>query len=464
MTRTTKRALPPLQKTLGLKVEERPVEELKPYVGNARTHSKKQITQIAASIREFGFVSPVLIDADNQLIAGHGRVEAAKTLGFTSVPAIRLDHMNEGQRRAYVIADNRLAELAGWDEGILKIEMQGLRDLGLGFPLEIIGFEGAELDVLLDETTEPVIDRNADAVVKVAAGPAICRRGDLWLLGDHRLLCGDAQNPDDYRTLMAGEQARMIFSDPPYNVKIDGHAGGKGKAERREFVMASGEMSQSQFTTFLADCLKPMAECCVDGAIAYVCMDWRHIGELLAAGEAAFDELKNLVVWNKSNGGMGAFYRSKHELIFVFKKGKAAHTNTFGLGETGRYRTNVWDYPGVNTFTARRDDELEMHPTVKPIALVADAIKDVSRRGEIVLDAFGGSGTTLIAAQKTGRLARLLELDPQYVDVICRRWEKFSKTSAVLAATGQTFDEVTKERLQTEGQAQPAEPVLEAAQ
>lgn len=444
MTRTTKAALPPLQKTLGLKVEERPVEDLKPYAGNARTHSKKQITQIAASMRQFGFVNPVLIDRDDQIIAGHGRVEAAKTLGLAEVPTIRLDHLNEAERRAYVITDNRLAELAGWDPETLKIELQGLVEMDLDFEIEITGFANAELHALLDPD-EAQLDPKADAIPERQAD-AVTRLGDVWRLGIHRLICGDATKADVYQALMQGEEARIVFTDPPYNVRIDGHAGGKGKADRREFVMASGEMSQSQFTTFLTESLKAMADVCCDGAIAFVCMDWRHMEELLQAGHAAFDELKNLIVWAKTNGGMGAFYRSQHELIFVFKKGKAAHVNTFGLGETGRYRTNVWQYPGVNTFSRQRDNELEMHPTVKPTAMVIDALKDVSLRGDVVLDAFGGSGTTLIAAQKTGRKARLVELDPLYCDVICRRWEAFGKVPAVLLSTGETFDEVATRR------------------
>jgi DNA modification methylase len=269
-------------------------------------------------------------------------------------------------------------------------------------------------------------------------------------MGDHRLLCGDARNADDYARLMDGELARMIFTDPPYNVRIDGFAGGKGKTDRREFVMASGEMTDGEFTVFLTEVCRQLAAHSVDGSIHFHCMDWRHIAELQRAGATAYDELKNLIVWTKNNGGMGTFYRSQHELIFAFKKGQAAHINTFGLGETGRYRTNVWAYPGVNTFGKKRDAELAMHPTVKPVALVADAIKDVSHRGEIVLDSFGGSGTTLIAAEKTRRRARLLELDPLYCDVICRRYEGFAKSAATLAATGQTFAEVAAERMSAE--------------
>ena len=242
-------------------------------------------------------------------------------------------------------------------------------------------------------------------------------------MGRHRLICGDARDANAYSTLLANESVNLIFTDPPYNVPIDGHVCGSGRIRHREFAMGVGEMDKPSFTRFLVDTLTPAAARCQDGAIAFVCMDWRHMAELLAAGEQVFAELKNLCVWNKANGGMGTFYRSKHELVFVFKVGSAPHLNTFGLGDTGRYRTNVWDYSGVNSFRTGRMEELALHPTVKPAALTADAIKDCSRRGDIVLDPFGGSGTTLIAAQKSGRRARLIEYDPAYCDVILRRFE-----------------------------------------
>ena len=227
---------------------------------------------------------------------------------------------------------------------------------------------------------------------------------------------------------------------------IDGNVCGLGAVKHREFAFASGEMSQTQFTGFLSDTLGNIGRVMRDGAIAFVCMDWRHMGELLAAGELAFTVLKNLVVWNKTNGGMGAFYRSKHELIFVFKQGTASHTNTFGLGETGRYRTNVWDYAGISSIGANRAEELAMHPTVKPVALIADAIRDCSRRGEIVLDGFGGSGSTLIAAEKTGRCSRLIEYDPLYCDTIIRRWQLFTGKQASLAESGEWFEDVASAR------------------
>lgn len=434
------------QANLELKVRYQNVETLMPYGGNARTHSEKQISQIAASIGKFGFNNPILVDADNRIVAGHGRVEAARKLGLASVPTIRLDHLSDAERRAYVIADNRLAELAGWDRETLRIELQGLADLDLGFDIEITGFETAELDLLLDGVDGPADPDPADDIPPADTGPPITRPGDIWLMGEHRLSCGDARDDQVIQQLMAGESARMVFTDPPYNVKIDGHVGGSGSVKHREFAMAAGEMSHDQFTQFLTETLGHMAAATCDGAIHFVCMDWRHMVELLAAGNIVYDEFKNLIVWAKNNGGMGSFYRSRHELIFVFKKGQAAHINNFGLGETGRYRTNVWEYPGINSFGGVRDEELAMHPTVKPVALVADAIKDVSRRGNLVLDAFGGSGTTLIAAEKTGRKARLLELDPVYCDVICRRFADFTGKPAILAENNLPFDEVAAMR------------------
>jgi DNA modification methylase len=268
----------------------------------------------------------------------------------------------------------------------------------------------------------------------------------VWLLGRHRLICGDARSPQHYATLLGGELAGLVFTDPPYNVPIDGPVSGLGKVQHREFAMGAGKMSEAAFTAFLRETLGCAAKASRDGAIAFVCMDWRHMGELLGAGKAVFSELKNLCVWNKNNGGMGTFYRSKHELVFVFKVGAAPHVNTFGLGDTGRYRTNVWDYAGVNTMKAGRAEELAMHPTVKPVALVADAIRDCSRRGDIVLDPFGGSGSTLIAAEKTGRKARLIEFDPIYSDVIVRRFEQLTGKQARLEGNGESFELVAENR------------------
>jgi DNA modification methylase len=430
------------------------LSSLRPYNRNARTHSKKQIRQIAASIGRFGFTNPVLISDDGEIIAGHGRVEAAKLLNMQRVPTLRLSHLSEAERRAYILADNKLAQNAGWDRELLALELQGLIDLD--FDVELTGFSLAEAEIVLDEARESALDGSDPAAedtipVYEGDGSSVSRPGDLWTLGRHRLVCGDARDADAYERLLGGENVALIFSDPPYNVPIDGHVCGSGRIRHRDFAVGVGEMDRASFTRFLVDSLTPAAARCRDGAIAFICMDWRHMAELLAAGEKVFSELKNVCVWNKSNGGMGSFYRSKHELVFAFKVGSAPHLNTFGLGDTGRYRTNVWDYPGVNSFRAGRLEELALHPTVKPVALVADAIKDCSRRGDLVLDPFGGSGTTLIAAQKSGRRARLIEYDPGYCDVILKRYEAATGDQALLSGTGQAFEDVAEQRAEALG-------------
>lgn len=428
-------------------IEMVPVGVLRPYPGNARKHSRKQVRQIADSIKRFGFTNPVLIGDDGEIVAGHGRVMAAKELGLKEVPTVRLSHLSPEERRAYVLADNKLALNAGWDSEILAIELQALIDID--FDVTLTGFSLAEVDLTLDQAKEASMEGNDNPADQIPepAGVAVSQQGDLWVLGRHRLLCGDARSEVDIGRLMGGEKADLIFTDPPYNVPIDGNVGGLGAIRHREFAFASGEMSREEFTAFLKGTLGNAATAAKDGAIAFVCMDWRHMRELLDAGEAIFSEMKNLCVWNKRNGGMGTFYRSKHELVFVFKVGEGAHTNSFGLGETGRYRTNVWDYAGISSLGAQRNEELAMHPTVKPVALVADAIRDCSRRGEVVLDVFGGSGTTLIAAESCGRVARLIEYDPLYVDTTIRRWEAYTGKRAALAGPdNKAFEEVEIER------------------
>jgi DNA modification methylase len=430
-----------------MKIETTSVRELRPHPNNARTHSKKQIRQIAKSIAQFGFCNPVLVDDAKQIIAGHGRVEAAKLLGIDAVPTCQLSHLSEADKRAYVLADNKLAEKAGWDRDLLAIELQGLIELDVD--IELTGFEMAEVDLILEEAREASGDPSGpeDGVPELAPGPAVSQTGDLWLLGRHRLLCADAREQAAYDRLLEGAKAQFVFTDPPYNVEIDGHVCGLGRIRHREFAMGCGEMSEAEFTAFLKAVFALLAENSVGGSIHQICMDWRHMGEMLAAGRAVYSELKNLCVWNKSNAGMGSFYRSKHELVFVWKSGAAAHINNFELGQHGRHRSNVWDYAGVNTMRAGRRDELAMHPTVKPVALVADAIKDCSRRGGLVLDPFCGSGTILIAAERTGRKARGLEIDPNYVDVAVRRWQAHTGKSAILAGSGETFEGVEEQRV-----------------
>lgn len=403
---------------------------LRPWAKNAQTHSKKQLRQIAESIKAFGFTNPVLIDQTGTILAGHGRVEAAKSLGMATVPCLRIEHMIEAEKRAYVIADNKLVLNAGWDEDLLAQELQGLLATErISFDIGVIGFDVAEIDSLVEGLSPEEPGNPEDDHVPETA-PRRVNPGDIWQLGNHRLICGDALVPRVLDDLMEGDLARMVFADPPYNVKIGGHVGGSGKTKHREFAMASGEMTEPEFTAFLTNALRNLADHSMDGAIHFICMDWRHIREMLAAGHAVYDELKNLIVWAKDNGGMGTFHRSRHELIFAFKKGTAPQVNSFELGQHGRYRTNVWNYRGVNTMRAGRMDELQLHPTVKPVQMIADAIKDVSGRGEIVLDSFGGSGSTLIAAEKTGRRARLVELDEIYCDRILSRWERLAKDVA----------------------------------
>ena len=425
-----------------------PVAALKPRPANPRTHSTKQIQQIAASLDRFGFTNPVLVDEANGIIAGHGRVAAAKLIGLTELPTVRLAEMSEAEIRAYVIADNRLAENAGWDRELLGIELQYLSELDVDFDVTITGFELPEIDVLIAELSPQEDDEPdpADAVPDVAEGPAVTQEGDVWLIGRHRLICGDSTKAETYERLLGEERAQMIFTDPPYNVRIDGHVSGLGKTKHREFAMASGEMSKTQFTEFLAIVFRNLARFSVDGSIHFQCMDWRHMSEMLEAGNATYSELKNLCVWTKTNGGMGSLYRSQHELVFVFKSGSAPHINNVELGKHGRYRTNVWSYAGVNSFGSNRDD-LALHPTVKPVAMVKDAIFDCSRRKGIVLDAFAGSGTSLIAAERTGRRGYGVELDPLYCDVIIRRMRKVCGLEAVHEATGKAFEELETERM-----------------
>lgn len=424
-------------------------DQLKPRPTNPRTHTKKQIRQIADSITRFGFTVPVLVDQADGIIAGHGRVQAAQLLRLPTVPVIRRADLSDADIRAYVIADNRLAERAGWDEELLGKELAELQALDLDFDLTITGFEQPEIDLLIcgldsDGEDEPELpppppDKNR---------PAVTQLGDLWQIGPHRLLCADATKAESYQRLLAEEKARLVFTDPPYNVPIQGHVSGLGEAQHREFAMASGEMTSVQFEAFLTGVFEQLAAHSIEGAIHYVCMDWRHVGELERAGSKAYAELKNICVWVKTNGGMGSLYRSQHELIFVFKNGSASHINNVELGKHGRYRTNVWRYAGVNSFGKTRSKDLADHPTVKPIALVVDAIMDCSNRGDIVLDAFTGSGTTLLAAHKAGRRGFGLELDPHYADVILKRFVALG-VEPVNAATGETFSAATL-RLQAE--------------
>jgi len=425
------------------------VDDLKPDPRNPRYHSKKQIRQIANSIETFGFNVPILVDGDFNVIAGHGRLLAGRKLGITEVPTVCLDHLTPAQTCAFMIADNRLTEIATWDDRLLAEQLRDLSVSGLDFSLEVTGFEMGEIDLRiasLDDMPEPD-DDPANAVPELSAGPPLSKIGDLWLLSQHRVLCGNALDPEAFTALLGEERAMMVFTDPPYNVQIDGHASGLGAIHHRPFPMAAGEMGKAEFTAFLGQACRNLAAFSAAGSLHFICMDWRHLEELLAAGAETYDELKNLCVWVKHNAGMGSLYRSQHEFVFVFKQRGGAHRNNVQLGQFGRNRSNVWHYPGANSF-ARGGAEgnlLALHPTVKPVAMVADAILDCTERNGIVLDAFLGSGTTVIAAERTGRRCYGVELDPVYVDTAIRRWQVLTGGKARHAASGHLFDDLAGE-------------------
>lgn len=420
------------------------IDQLKPFARNARTHTNRQIRQIMASIREFGFVNPVRVDRNNRIIAGHGRVEAARLLGMTEVPTIRIEGLSEEQIRAFVIADNRLAELAGWDKSILAIELQFLVSLdNTDFDCTVTGFEVAEIDAILEDGPDDAADDVAP-LEPDSDRPPVSEFGDVWLLDKHRVMCGNSLRDETYRALMGIRKANVVFSDLPYNVRIDGHATGNGKVHHREFAMASGEMTEAEYSSFLNNSLRLLAKYSTSGSVHYLFSDWRHVADFISAGKQNYEEFLNLAVWVKNSGGLGSFYRSAHELILIFRNGKGSIRNNVQLGRFARNRTNVWEYPRANSF-ARQGEEsdlLALHPTPKPVAMVADAMLDCSARGEIALDPFLGSGTTLMAAERVGRICCGTEIDPAYVDVAIRRWQKHTGGNAMHSVSGKNFNEI----------------------
>lgn len=424
-----------------LQVQSRSIESLCAWDKNPRRHSDKQVGQLARSISTFGFNCPVLIDQHDQVIAGHGRLLAVKTLGWKEVPTIALEHLTPSQVQAYRIADNRLTDLSDWDDQLLAEELQFLQAAELDFDLTAIGFELPEIDLRIQSLA---LDDEEPAFAPDETRPSISRPGDVWTLGAHRVICGDALDPQAYAALLGQAKAALVITDLPFNRSITKDLSHNGRTQHAEFPMASGEMSTAEFTTFLTQVMGLMRDASEEGVLLYQFMDWRGMTEILSAGHANDLELKNLVVWNKGCGGMGSFYRSQHELVFVFKAGAAKHTNNIQLGRFGRNRTNVWDYPGANSF-ARGSDEgnlLALHPTVKPVPLIADAILDASERGDIVLDPFLGSGSAIIAAERTGRRGYGIELDPRYVDIAVQRWQRLTGRDAVHADSGMSFEAV----------------------
>jgi DNA modification methylase len=416
-----------------------------PNPHNARDHDDEQIILLGAIIERFGFLVPIVIDSNGMIVAGHGRWEASKRLGLKEVPVIRGEFCSDADRSAFALADNRIAELSKWNPELRASELEALFEAE--FDIRTIGFSLTDLDFAIVDDEDAKL-KNAKKAEKVELpdpdAVAISRLGDRWDAGPHRLYCGVAREVSSWEALLGDERAQLVFSDPPFNVRVNGHVSGTGR--HREFGMASGEMDPPQFTTFLRQAFRNCVRFSVDGSIHYHCMDWAHMREIIDAADGVYDQFKQLVVWAKTNGGMGTFYRSRHELVFVFKAGKGKHINNFGLGETGRYRTNVVEYAGANTFRKGRAEDLEAHSCVKPTALVADFLLDCSNRGDLVVDPFIGSGTTLIAAHRTKRRGAGIELDPLYVDTALRRLAKVSKLTPILAGDGRTFDEVAVAR------------------
>lgn len=428
-----------------LQIEYVAPDALRPNASNPRLHTRKQRRQIACSIKRFGFTNPILVGDDNAVIAGHGRLEAAQETGLEVVPVIRLSGLSPVEQRALMIADNRIAENSVWDPERLQKLLQDLVDTD--FEVEDLGFDIGEIDHYLGNDADLSVVDEADVVTEPLRNkPPVSRPGDIFTCGNHRVICGDARDPSVYNRLLGINRAGMIFTDPPYNVSI-GDVVGLGAAQHQEFQMASGEMSEAEFTEFLQGVMASLTRYSEDGSIHFICMDWRHIHELLTAARPAYT-LKNLCVWEKDNGGMGSLYRSQHELIAVFKNGTAPHINNVELGRKGRYRTNIWRYAGANTFRKGRLADLKAHPTVKPVALVADAILDCSNVGQLVLDPFMGSGTVLLACHRTQRRAAAIEIDPYYVDTALIRFQKRTGIVPLHEASGLTFEELSITRTQ----------------
>jgi DNA modification methylase len=411
-------------------------EKLRSLGRETRRHPQRQIGKLAASLNEFGFVLPIIVDGEQRVVAGWGLVLAARQLGLPEVPAVTIAGLDEQKLRLLRLALNRLSEDSTWDNEALTLEFGDILSLDGNVDLQISGFEMGEIDAHLDGGG----DDEEDELPPPGAGPPITRPGDIWVMGDHRIICGNALEAETYDHLLGDQQVQMVFTDPPYNVSIDGHVSGLGRIRHSDFAMGVGEMSPAEFTTFLTTSLGYAARFARDGSLHFICMDWRRIKELLNAAAEIYEETKNLCIWRKSNAGMGSLYRSQHELVFVFKKGDAPHINNIQLGRFGRHRSNVWDYPGQNVWSNSSKGKLALHPTVKPVRLVADAIRDCSNQHGLILDPFGGAGTTLIAAERTGRHARLIELEPRYVDATVRRWQHLTGGTAVHAATGQPFE------------------------
>jgi DNA modification methylase len=402
------------------------VDILKPLGRETRRHPPAQIQKLQASLEQFGF-------------AGWGLVLAAQKMRLPEIPAVMIADLDEMKLRLLRLALNRLGDGSKWDVEALSLEFTDILEIDPNVDFSISGFEMSEIDTALSQSG---LDEEDELPSMDTSIPPVTKPGDRWLLGEHQVDCADALAPESYDRLLGDEKAQMIFTDPPWNIPIEGNVSGLGAVKHQNFAMGCGEMTGAQFTQFLRTSLGHAANHSTDGSIHYVCMHWSKMAELLAATAEHYSEMKNLCVWSKSNAGMGSLYRSRHELVFVFKRGTAPHINNVELGRFGRNRTNVWEYPGQNVLNGTAKSKLSLHPTAKPVALVADAIRDCSNRNGIILDPFGGAGTTLIAAEKTGRKARLIELDPRYVDATIERWINLTGKTPINADTGAAYPRV----------------------
>ncbi len=410
--------------------------DLVEYARNPRKNDEV-VDKMVGCIKEFGFRIPIVAKSDGTVVDGHLRLKAARKLGLSEVPVVIADDLSEAQIKAFRLLANQSANWAEWNEELLKLELEELKEMN--FDLELTGFDLDEIsEILKNDVEEKVSESNEEEPQQELE--IVSQLGDLWILGNHRLLCGNSTNESDVRKLMDDQLADVVFTDPPYNVKVSNISGINKEHKHAEFLMASGEMSEEEFIEFLSKIFQNLAVFSENGSLHYICMDWKHVYEIMTAGKKNYDVLKQLCIWNKGVGGMGNFYRSQHELIFVFKNGKDEkpfHGN----------RSNVWTYPGMNSFaTENRDELLASHPTVKSLPLVKDAILDASDEGDLVLDLFGGSGTTLIAAEETNRKCFMMELEPKYCDVIIKRWQQLMGQIAV-RENGKTFEEISAERL-----------------
>lgn len=433
-----------------LRIERRKLASLLDFPDNPNRHSRRQLAKLAKIMGKVGFIGVIVINGKGYILAGHARRQAALMAGLKEVDCVVVDHLTDAEERSFLLADNRIGLDATADIQLVSLQLDKILAAEPDFDLSLTGHDADELDRIVlslnPEDTGPTA--REDALPEVQDGPTVSKPGDLIRLDRHFIYCGDSRDLQSFIIVMAGEVAAMVISDAPYNVRVS-TIGGSGKIKHREFAMGSGEMTREEFTSFLKTVFAHLVRFSTDGSIHYQFIDWRHLGEMQAAGESVYSELKNVCVWDKGVGGMSTYYRSRHEMVFVWKAGTAPHINNFGLGDKGRYRTNVWTYRGLNTGGASRLEELALHPTAKPVQMLADAMLDCSVRNSIILDPFGGSGASLVAAEKTGRRARVIELDPVYVDRMVRRWEKYTREDAVFVDNGETFDE-RQARLQHE--------------